>query len=85
MSRRHRFLDDLPPGTVDLLPVPYRAIHSVAAGQRVARLAESRFYRAAAFECVGFHRPISKLLRREEALGSGGVAEDREPSGEPTE
>jgi hypothetical protein len=79
-------LDDLPAAAVDLLPVTYRTIHSLSASsQPVARLAESRFYRAAGYLCVRFHRPISKFLRLDEASRDGGAPAPREPAGEDAE
>jgi hypothetical protein len=71
MSKRSRFLDGLPPESEDLLPVLYRTVTTAPNSTlRVVRLAESRSYRAAGYECFPFHRPISKLLRREEASKS---------------
>lgn len=63
MSRRDRFLDRLSPEARAAVPVSYHLAESAEPGDAsAARIAESRFYRAAGFDCHPFHKPISRPL-----------------------
>jgi hypothetical protein len=67
MPKPERFLDRLTPEARAAAPVSYHlAQPGEAADAGAVRNAESRFHRAAGFECRPFHKPISRLLPPEE-------------------
>lgn len=67
MPRRERFLDRLAPEARAAVPVSYHLAESAEPGDAsAARTAESRFYRAAGFDCHPCHKPVSRTLPPEE-------------------
>jgi hypothetical protein len=60
-------LDRLSPEGRQLVPVPYRFLHtSSLRTATILRLVESKPYRAAGYVCSGFRKPISKCCGPEE-------------------